>query len=277
MRMKDVIISVTGVQHVASGPDAMELVTAGQYGLSDREIRLTWQESELTGMEGTKTSLTVRPGSVVMSREGKVNTRMEFEEGEKTLFPLRDSLRRRDHGGGYPPYPPPPGPAWRGYGDRLCHRHGPDRGGPQPLFYPCTGTGNKSYRRYTMANLIQEAKNQIDDLLQDACRRAAEEGELPAGAACPARWRSPRTCATGTTRPITPWRGPGPCTCPPEDRRDAGKAPGAAGQLLRLRGDRRAGLSQLPPGREMVRGGAGSPWNGPGRITAAATGVPERR
>ena len=86
MRMKDVIISVTGVQHGASGPDAMELVTAGQYGLSDREIRLTWQESELTGMEGTKTSLTVRPGSVVMSREGKVNTRMEFEEGKKHYF-----------------------------------------------------------------------------------------------------------------------------------------------------------------------------------------------
>lgn len=52
MRMKDVIISVTGVQQGVNGPDAMELVTAGQYGQDEKETLLTWQESELTGMEG---------------------------------------------------------------------------------------------------------------------------------------------------------------------------------------------------------------------------------
>ena len=61
MRMKDVIISVTGVQQGVNGPDAMELVTAGQYGQDEKETLLTWQESELTGMEGTKTSLCVQP------------------------------------------------------------------------------------------------------------------------------------------------------------------------------------------------------------------------
>lgn len=50
MRMKDVIISVTGVQQGVNGPDAMELVTAGQYGQDEKEALLTWQESELTGM-----------------------------------------------------------------------------------------------------------------------------------------------------------------------------------------------------------------------------------
>lgn len=68
MRMKDVIISVTGVQQGVNGPDAMELVTAGQYGQDEKETLLTWQESELTGMEGT------------------LNTRMEFEEGRKRYF-----------------------------------------------------------------------------------------------------------------------------------------------------------------------------------------------
>ena len=86
MQMKDVIISVTGVQQGIDGPDSMELVTAGQYGVSPDEIRLTWEESELTGMEGTRTSLTVQPGSVVLSREGKLNTSMEFEEGRKHYF-----------------------------------------------------------------------------------------------------------------------------------------------------------------------------------------------
>ena len=86
MRMKDVIISVTGVQQGVNGPDAMELVTAGQYGQDEKETLLTWQESELTGMEGTKTSLCVQPRSVVLSREGTLNTRMEFEEGRKRYF-----------------------------------------------------------------------------------------------------------------------------------------------------------------------------------------------
>ena len=82
-RMKDVIISVIGVQQGADGPDSMELVTAGQYGVAADEIRLSWEESELTGMEGTRTSLTVQPKSVVLSREGTLNSTMEFEEGRK--------------------------------------------------------------------------------------------------------------------------------------------------------------------------------------------------
>ena len=86
MRMKDVIISVTGVQQGVNGPDAMELVTAGQYGQDEKETLLTWQESELTGKEGTKTSLRVQRNGVVLSREGKLNTRMEFEEGKKRYF-----------------------------------------------------------------------------------------------------------------------------------------------------------------------------------------------
>lgn len=86
MRMKDVIISVTGVQQGVNGPNAMELVTAGQYGQDEKETLLTWQESELTGMEGTKTSLRVQRQGVVLSREGTLNTRMEFEEGKKRYF-----------------------------------------------------------------------------------------------------------------------------------------------------------------------------------------------
>ena len=41
MRMKDVIISVTGFQHGRNGPDSMQLITAGQYGMDADEIRMT--------------------------------------------------------------------------------------------------------------------------------------------------------------------------------------------------------------------------------------------
>ncbi len=86
MRMKDVIISVTGIQHGKDGPDTMQLVTAGQYGVDADKIRMTWVESELTGLEGTRTSITVQPNSVVVEREGQLNTTMEFEEGRKHYF-----------------------------------------------------------------------------------------------------------------------------------------------------------------------------------------------
>ena len=86
MRMKDVIISVTGIQHGPDGPDSLQLVTAGQYGVDSDLICMTWEESELTGMEGTRTSITVQPKTVVLSREGKTNTTMEFQEGKKSYF-----------------------------------------------------------------------------------------------------------------------------------------------------------------------------------------------
>ncbi len=86
MIMKDVVISITGIQQGEGAPSALEMVTQGQYGMERDKILLHYQESELTGMEGTRTSLTVQPGSVVLSREGKLNTSMEFEEGRKHYF-----------------------------------------------------------------------------------------------------------------------------------------------------------------------------------------------
>lgn len=86
MKMKDVIISITGVQQGGDGTDEMELVTAGRYGVENGEVHFTYQESELTGLEGTQTSFSVSPARVIMSREGKLNTSMVFEEGKKHYF-----------------------------------------------------------------------------------------------------------------------------------------------------------------------------------------------
>ena len=43
-------------------------------------------ESELTGMEGTKTSFIFSPEEVVLSREGTLTSRMVFREGKKSTF-----------------------------------------------------------------------------------------------------------------------------------------------------------------------------------------------
>ena len=86
MQMKDVIISVTGMQETPEGPDSTELVTAGTYGYSPEEITMSWQESELTGLEGTKTTLSLKNGTATLTREGALNSTMEFREGERNFF-----------------------------------------------------------------------------------------------------------------------------------------------------------------------------------------------
>lgn len=86
MVMKDVIISIKGLQGYGEDNDAIELVTDGKYGYSDEQCKLIYMESELTGLEGTKTSFTIEPTSMVLEREGTLNSRMVFEQGKKHTF-----------------------------------------------------------------------------------------------------------------------------------------------------------------------------------------------
>ena len=87
MNMRDVIISITGTQNDASGErDSVELVTAGQYGFENGESRFTYEESELTGLAGTRTTFTIGPMGVVLRREGSLNSEMLFQQGRKNYF-----------------------------------------------------------------------------------------------------------------------------------------------------------------------------------------------
>lgn len=87
MKMKDVIISIKGTQNDPNGEDnEIELVTDGYFAFENGEGMLSYMESELTGLEGTKTSFTISPMGVVMTREGSLNSRMVFEEGKKHNF-----------------------------------------------------------------------------------------------------------------------------------------------------------------------------------------------
>lgn len=85
--MKNVIISITGTQNFTQEPgDTVELVTDGKYTFADGRGELTYMESALTGMEGTKTSFLFTPTEVVLSREGTLTSRMVFREGQKNTF-----------------------------------------------------------------------------------------------------------------------------------------------------------------------------------------------
>ena len=81
----NVIISIKGSQvNAESGPEEMELVTPGRL-VRDAQGRYTisYEESELTGLEGTTTVLQIEGGRVTLLREGSVNSQMVFEEGRQ--------------------------------------------------------------------------------------------------------------------------------------------------------------------------------------------------
>jgi len=88
--MKDVIISIKGIQ--GAGPylmeetDAIELITSGEYSHEGSETVFSYMESEMTGMEGTRTTFHVSPRMVTLTREGTLNAQMVFEQGKKHMF-----------------------------------------------------------------------------------------------------------------------------------------------------------------------------------------------
>ncbi len=85
--MKNVLISIEGLQLDPDGEEnGVEFVTDGVFEFINGQGSFSYMESELTGMEGTKTSFSITPVSVVMTREGSLSSRMVFEEGRKHNF-----------------------------------------------------------------------------------------------------------------------------------------------------------------------------------------------
>lgn len=83
----NVIISIKGKQlYAEGGPDEMDLVTSGTLKIDEAGgCTISYQESELTGLEGTTTKLHIDGGRVTLLREGSINSQMVFEEGRRHL------------------------------------------------------------------------------------------------------------------------------------------------------------------------------------------------
>ena len=64
-------------------PDSIELMTEGTLELTGEGMILSYQESELTGLNGTTTAFEVRGPRVILTRTGSVNSQMVFEEGKQ--------------------------------------------------------------------------------------------------------------------------------------------------------------------------------------------------
>ena len=77
-----VLLSIRGEQYFDDiDPDATELMTEGTMVLTEDGMVLSYEETELTGMEGTTTTFEVKGPQVILTRTGTVNSQMVFEEG----------------------------------------------------------------------------------------------------------------------------------------------------------------------------------------------------
>ncbi len=85
--MKEVVISITSIQETEGHEStSVEFMTGGLYERRGRLAYIDYTESELTGLEGTRTLISAAPDSVTVKRDGAVSSVMEFEVGKKHLF-----------------------------------------------------------------------------------------------------------------------------------------------------------------------------------------------
>lgn len=79
---KPVMLSIRGRQsYEGQDPEVIELVTDGTMEFRDGGWDIAYEESELTGLAGVTTVFRVEPGKVTLTRTGKLNSQMVFQQG----------------------------------------------------------------------------------------------------------------------------------------------------------------------------------------------------
>lgn len=80
--IREVILSIRGRQaYQDQEPDVIELVTDGQMELVDGGWNISYQESDLTGLSGVRTTFRVEPDVLTLTRTGKLQSQMIFKLG----------------------------------------------------------------------------------------------------------------------------------------------------------------------------------------------------
>lgn len=80
--IKTVVLSIRGQQNYADQePEVIELVTEGTLEKTDEGWSISYEESDLTGLEGVRTTFRVIDKEMQLTREGKLNSHMVFREG----------------------------------------------------------------------------------------------------------------------------------------------------------------------------------------------------
>ena len=89
-----VMLSIRGRQsYLDQEPEVIELVTEGTIEEKNGGWDLSYEESDLTGLQGVTTIFRIEPGKIVLTRTGRLNSQMVFVEGQQ-----HDSLYQMEFG-----------------------------------------------------------------------------------------------------------------------------------------------------------------------------------
>lgn len=76
---QNVWLTVRGEQYFDGVPPGeSELTTEGSLETTEKGLRLSYEETELTGLAGTTTTFDIAPDRVILTRTGQVNSQMHF-------------------------------------------------------------------------------------------------------------------------------------------------------------------------------------------------------
>ena len=81
---KSAVISIRSFSDLDKD-EVIEVVTPGKFHLGESEFKAVYEESEISGMDGTTTTLVIKDDVLVWEREGSTSTRMEFKKGEDVI------------------------------------------------------------------------------------------------------------------------------------------------------------------------------------------------
>ena len=81
---KKAIISVISNANIEED-DMREVVSPGSFEKIEDGFKATYEETEISGMEGTTTILTIKENQVILEREGTTSTKMIFKEDEDSI------------------------------------------------------------------------------------------------------------------------------------------------------------------------------------------------
>lgn len=82
--IKDVVINIQGVQGLDGDSDTVEFATVGRLGYRDGKCFLSYDEGQIIEGGNVKTKIIINsPNSVVLQRNGDINSRMEIEAGQR--------------------------------------------------------------------------------------------------------------------------------------------------------------------------------------------------
>lgn len=90
---KEVIITVISKQKADGDEESLELVTLGKFYRKAETYYIVYEETRISGMEGTTTTLRIENENVSLTRFGTINSTLKFSNGYEDI-----SLYKTPHG-----------------------------------------------------------------------------------------------------------------------------------------------------------------------------------